>query len=194
MGYKAEHSDDPVQGPTTTAMWRSAPNPRPENAFVGQLYEAFPAHGAVKVTAPQFFLFRGTGATAGATYPGLLGTEIDRAYPVTGTPKNLQVVAHSPVEGPSGPTFGDMTYYTNDAGAGVFSTGSMSWAVGVLGPSAGYGIDARSSAFATRVTANLLHAMARGPMGRTHPAVGNLAGLHASSDTGTGTGGPVDAG
>jgi hypothetical protein len=156
------------------------------------LYECFPAQGALVVHDPGSFLFRGTGAGRGTTYAGLVGTEIDRAYPVSGTPRNLQVLAHSPVAcGPSLRTYSDMTYYSTPSGAGVFATGSMLWDMAVAGRNSTYGIDDRSVAFARTVTRNLLSAMAAGPMGRQHPARGNLAALHAPSGTGTGTGGPI---
>lgn len=35
--------------------------------------------------------------------------------------------------------------------------------------------------------------MTAGPMGRTHPAVGNLPALREATTTTTGTGGPLDA-
>ncbi len=42
-----------------------------------------------------------------------------------------------------------------------------------------------------RVTANLFAAMAAGPMGKAHPAKGNLASLDAPASTATGTGGSL---
>lgn len=194
VGYKWSAGSDPVQGAQTTAQWRQAPHPDPENSLTGQLYECFPAHGALKVSDPSFFLFNGTGAKSGSTYNGLVGVEIDRAYPIAGTPADLQVVAHSPVQcGSVGPTYSDMTYYTAPSGAGVFASGSMNWAVGLLGPNPNrsYQIDQAASAFSATVTGNLLRAMAAGPMGKTHPSQSNLAGLHESASTSTGTGGPI---
>jgi len=47
-------------------------------------------------------------------------------------------------------------------------------------------------AFAQKVTLNLLTALAAGPMGRTHPALGNLASVHDLATTSTGTGGAID--
>jgi hypothetical protein len=192
VGYKSA-ALDPVKGSaSTTARWRDAPRAEPENSLVGMLYECFPAQGALVVHDPGSFLFRGTGAGRGTTYAGLVGTEIDRAYPVSGTPRNLQVLAHSPVAcGPSRRTYSDMTYYSTPSGAGVFATGSMLWDKAVAGRNTTYGIDDRSVAFARTVTRNLFSAMAAGPMGRQHPARGNLAALHAPSSTGTGTGGPI---
>lgn len=192
-GYKSA-TEDPVRGrPETTAMWRQAPNPRPENSLSGLLYECFPAKGALVVRDPDFFLFAGTGARAGSSYPGLIGVEIDRAYPIGGTPASLQVVAHSPVQcAQVGQTFADMSYYSTDSGAGVFASGSMYWTKGLIRPAEkDTGIDTRAGDFATAVTTNLLKALAAGPMGRDHLARGDLASLNANPSTRTGTGGPV---
>ena len=192
VGYKSA-ALDPVKGDaSTTVMWRSDPKPFAENSLIGMLYECFPAHGALVVNDPGFFLFRGTGATKGARYAGLVGTEIDRAYPIPGTPDNLQVVAHSPVAcGRNKQTYSDVTYYSARSGAGVFAVGSMMWSYGVRGPIGRYGIDTRSVSFVRRVTANLFAAMAAGPMGKAHPAKGNLASLDAPASTATGTGGSL---
>jgi hypothetical protein len=163
-----------------------------ENNLLGMLYECFPARGALVVRDPGFFLLQGTGATKGSRYAGLVGTEIDRAYPIPGTPDNLQVVAHSPVVCAQGKhTASDVTYYSTHSGAGVFAVGSMLWSKGLRSRNTKYGIDARSVTFARKVTANLFWAMAAGPMGKAHPARGNLASVDASSSTTDGTGGPL---
>ena len=191
VGYKSAANDPVKDEAFTTAKWRDNPKPMAENSLLGMLYECFPAHGALVVNDPSFFLLQGTGATKGTKYAGLVGTEIDRAYPVPGTPDNLQVVAHSPVLcGQNKWTYSDVTYYSTTSGAGVFAVGSMLWVKGLRG-STQYGIDARSVSFARKVTANLFVAMAAGPMGKAHPAKGNLAVLHAPSSTAAGTGGAL---
>ncbi|MEP7159955.1 MAG: N,N-dimethylformamidase beta subunit family domain-containing protein [Dermatophilaceae bacterium] len=192
VGYKSAAAD-PVTGPQTTAMWRQMPHPRPENSLTGMLYECFPARGPFVVHDPTFFLFEGTGASAGRPYAGLVGSEIDRAYPLEGTPPSLQVVAHSPVTCANrGVTAADAVYYTDPSGAGVFSTGTMMWATALAGTTGGAsGLDGRSVSFARAVTDNLLTAMAAGPMGRKHPAHPNLAAVGAPASTEHGTGGPV---
>jgi hypothetical protein len=190
VGYKS--ANDPVNGATTTVKWRDRPQPLAENSLTGMLYECFPARGALVVRDPGFFLFHGTGATKGSRYAGLVGTEIDRAYPLLGTPDNLQVVAHSPVVcGQGKHTSSDATYYSTPAGAGVFAVGSMLWGKGLGGTNTKYGIDLRAVTFARTVTANLFSAMAAGPMGKAHPAKGDLGSLHASTSTTHGTGGPL---
>jgi len=190
--YKSAAAD-PVHGPTTTTRWRAAPDPDPENSLVGSLYEAFPASGPLVVTDPGFFLFEATGARAGSTYPGLIGSEINRAYPIPGTPPTLRVVAHSPVTPATGPTYADTVYYTVPSGAGVFSVGTMGWNKAVRGVDHRSGTTPASVAFARTVTDTLLTAMTAGPLGHTHPAVTNLTALHeATTTTATGTGGPLD--
>lgn len=185
--------DDPERGrPDATAMWRADPDPDPENSLTGQLYEAFPADADLVVHDPGFFLFDGLGLRRGDRVAGLVATEIDRAYPVAGTPADLQVVAHSPVPiaGKAG-TFSDVTYYTAASGAGVIDVGTMGWCTALRGTSQKHRIDAATVRFARTVTSRLFAAMATGPLGRTHPARGNLASIGASPRTSTGSGGPV---
>ena len=143
------------------------------------------------VQTPGFFLFRGTNVRRGSSFPGLVGTEVDRAYPVTGTPATLQGAAHSPVSCGSGGlrTWSDLTYYAAPSGAGVVDVGTMLWVRALAGPDGRYGITAAGTAFTRVVTANLLAAMAEGPMGSAHPPQPNLASLHASPRTDTGSGG-----
>ena len=191
-GYK-DAGADPVKGATSTTLWRRSPNARPESTLVGMLYECFPADGALVVRDPDFFLFAGTGATRGSSYPGLVGTEIDRAYPAPLAPETLRVVAHSPVAcGTIGKTYSDMTYYTVPSGAGVVAVGTMNWRYGLeTVPQPGTALTAASLAFATTVTENLFRAMAAGPMGLTRPATSNLAEIAPPVSTRTGTGGAV---
>jgi hypothetical protein len=193
VGYKSATTDPLKNQPDTTVKWRSRPDAEPENSLTGMLYECFPAQGAFVVYRPEFFLFAGTGARRGSSYPGLVGTEIDRAYPIAATPRDLEVVAHSPAAcGPRRHTFSDATYYTTRSGAGVFDTGSMLWVRALRGPDHKYGIGAASVSFARTVTDNLFAALAAGPMGRSHPSRSDLASIAASSSTSTGSGGPVD--
>ena len=189
VGYKKKELDPVKDDVDTTTLWRNSPKARAENALVGLMYECFPARGALKVTEPDFWMFEGTGAKQGSLYPGVVGVEIDRAYPIPGTPKTLEVAAHSPVGcGDKGMTHSDLAYYTVPSGAGVFASGSMGFAVGIGAVNKGAGITKESSNFVTTVAGNLLTAMAAGPMGKAHPARPNLASLNASPDTSTGSG------
>ncbi len=137
------------------------------------MYECYPASGSYTVEDPSFFLFAGTGAERGYTYPGLVGIEVDRAYPGRATPRPLQVVAKSPTTCRSARTVSTSVYYTVPSGAGVFSTGTMRWVRSLKGPVPSRGLDEEVTEFARRVTDNLLREMVEGPMGKRHPAVDN---------------------
>lgn len=191
-GYKDRGLDPVRDNAETTVKWREAPRANPESSLVGMLYECFPAAGAFVVHDPTFWGFAGTEVAAGDRFDGLVGTEIDRAYPGFGTPSNLQVVAHSPVQCASiGPTYADMTYYTTDSGAGVVATGSMLWTIAVRGVNERNNIGQPTVDSARSVTRTILTEMASGPLGHRHPSVGNLAEIDPPAGTRTGTGGPV---
>ncbi|GAA1594397.1 MULTISPECIES: N,N-dimethylformamidase beta subunit family domain-containing protein [Kribbella] len=191
FGYKDADLDPIHDAPDTTVHWRAAPHPDPENSLTGTLYECAPAKGNFTVLDPNFFLFAGTGAGLGTAYQGLIGDEADRAYPIAGTPANLQVVAHSPTTCGVRTTVADSTYYTTPSGAGVFGTGTIEWVRALEGPDPEFNVNQPSVDFARKVTLNLFKALAAGPMGRTHPAVPNLAAVHNQASTATGTGGKV---
>lgn len=191
-GYKDPGLDPVKDDPSTTVMWRQNPHANPESSLVGMLYECFPAAGPFVVEDPDFWAFAGTGVKAGDSFQGLVGTEIDRAYPGFGTPENLRVVAHSPVQCATiGETFSDMTYYTTESGAGVVATGTMLWTIAVRGVNERNNIDETTVKFARTVTETILTEMAAGPLGERFPAVGNLELIDPSPSTRTGTGGAV---
>lgn len=169
--YKSAALDPVKNSRQTTARWRDEPKPEPENTVVGQLYDAFPASGALEIRDPDFFLFDGTGVSAGTKFPGLLGPETDRYYDLSTTPRPMQIPALSELLGKGKPTWSTITYYTNDAGAGVVSTGTMAWCRSLPRPRTIAGIPAETTEFAKRVTINIFQQSAAGPMGKEHPAV-----------------------
>ena len=192
VGYKDAGADPKKNAADTTVKWRSQPLPDPENSLVGMLYECFPAYGDMVIQDPDFPLFEGTGVQKGDRIPGVVGIEIDRAYPVQGTPTSISVVAHSPVTcGTDKQTYADMTYYTA-GNAGVWATGSMMWVKVLNGPNAKYGITDTSVAFVKRVTENALVEMAKGNAHGGLVTTPNLAELNAPASTTTGTGGTVE--
>lgn len=176
--YK-DSGEDPVQGADTTDRFREG-NAAAERSLIGMDYECYPATGTYTVTDPDFFLFRG--ANTDRTYGGLVTIEVDRAYPLPGTPDNLQIVANSPTDCDGTPTVSNSTYYSVRSGAGVFAVGTMGWVLKGLRGDA----PPATTRFVRRVTTNLLRQMAAGPMGLEHPAVGNLAKFDLPSTNTTG--------
>ena len=121
---------------------------------------------------------------------GIVDIEADRAYPLPGTPKNLQLVANSPTDCGGAATVSNSTYYTVKSGAGVFATGSIGWVNRALrGFPNGHPLrpPQESTEFVETVTGALLAEMAAGPMGAKHPAVGNIDqfDLPATNTTGS---------
>jgi hypothetical protein len=187
--YKAA-DEDPVHGPTTTARWRDDPDPEPERSLIGMDYECFPASGMFTVSDPKFFLFDGTGVSRGDTFPLVTGIEVDRAYPLPGTPDNLQIVADSPTTCADTQSVSTTTYYSAKSGAGVFATGSIAWIVRAMRtfPTGDpRHVPQQSATFVEQVTLNLWRAMLAGRMGQTHPAVGNIDDYDLARTNTTGT-------
>jgi hypothetical protein len=67
----------------------------------------------------------------------------------------------------------ESTYYTTASGAGVIDFGTQRWTCALRKRCAGLPVE--DDGFARRVMTNVLRAFARGPVGRTHPAVDNVA-------------------
>ena len=178
--YKSR-SADPVKGNGATVNFRDVG--RPENQMTGQLYECYPAKGKYTVLDPHFFLFNGTGAVMGSQYSDIVKVEVDRAYPIAGTPRPLQVVAKSATDCGGSSTWSTSSYYSVPSGAGVFATGTMGWVLWGMSSQS----PPQSRRFVNIVTDNLLREMAAGPMGTRHPATDNLTtlGLGTSNTTGS---------
>jgi hypothetical protein len=81
-------------------------------------------------------------------------------------PRNVQILAHSPVTYHGKPSFSDMTHYTAPSGAGVFASGSIWWITKSTPPGPG----SPFNPIANAVTENVLRVFGSGPAGRTHPS------------------------
>jgi len=130
---------DPSQ---VTNHWRDKPSPQPESLTIGQMY----GHIALRpadwvVTAPDSWIYAGTGLQAGDHIPLLVGGEYDRFWPEH-APPGTQILATSPVQAdlraelaaggsmPSNepnPPVANATIYTAPSGATVFAAGTMQW-------------------------------------------------------------------
>ena len=174
--YKSADEDpvartDPAD---STQDWRMPPDPRPESALVGVLYDCFPVDEPFVVTDSGSWVFAGTDVRTGMSFPGLVGPESDRLDPRLPTPRPIEVLSHVSYSCDGRPTWSNAAYYTARSGAGVFSTGTMRW-VRALDRSPSVAPEAWP--FVQRVTANVLRAFAVGPCGQAHPAHDNTARL-----------------
>ncbi|MFE5740981.1 N,N-dimethylformamidase beta subunit family domain-containing protein [Streptomyces celluloflavus] len=175
--YKTDYRDDPqfaADRALPTHDFRQAPAADPESALTGVLYEGYPTDAPYVVHSDDHWLFAGTGVRRGDSFGHLVGVEYDRVTPGAPTPEQLEIVAHSPLVCRGRRSHADSAYFTVPGGAGVFASGTMRWVealtAGTRENGRNHGMDARTGAFVTRTTENLLRAFAAGPAGRTQPA------------------------
>lgn len=198
--YK-DGSEDPLYGKNNaevTSNWNEPPDPRPENALLGVMYQAYGGSGDLVVADSSHFVFADTGLQDGSRIADVLGSEFDRYVPGPPTPAGVQILCHSPTDSVLGPLESDMSYYTVPGGGGVFDSGTASfvdrlWAnrPGVLpipfAPTAVPGC----TEYVTKMTSNLLAAFSHGPASKTHPSQENWQHFYSSTSAGVA---PVDAG
>ena len=172
VDYK-QASEDPlrhVDDAEVTVDWRSPPIPRPESAVIGDLYECNPVKADMVVAAGSSWVFEGTGVKDGTHLHNTVGPEYDRYDPRLPGPRNVEVLAHSPVRCRGQASFSDMTYYSAASGAGVFATGT-NWWISKLALQCEIFVDPCVTDVVTRVTMNVLTAFGTGPAGRIYPSV-----------------------
>jgi hypothetical protein len=175
--------DDPLFGidnAQVTTDWREMPTPRPESTLTGLVYECNPVDVAGVVADATSWVFDGTGLHNGDHVPHLIGTEYDRVNPQAPTPRNIEVLFHSPLSCGNLASFSDAAFYTAPSGADVFDAGTGAWTCKLY---TGCPKDTRPrpDTRIVRITENILRVFAAGPAGPLRPATSNLAtlGIHA---------------
>jgi hypothetical protein len=179
--YKSSYRQDPMFGKDNALVtddWRDPPSPDPESSLTGTLYESFPAISDYVVASPDSWLFAGTGAYKGLSFPHVIGIEYDRVNPVYPVQRPIQILSHSPLTCNGVNSYADSAYYTHASGAGVFNAGTMRWVESFGPPLYGWGITQKCGRFTRRVTANLLRAFAEGPAAAKYPAHDNLDAMN----------------
>jgi hypothetical protein len=174
--YRTSYTEDPMYGKDNalvTTDWREPPYPDPESSLTGTLYESNPTTAAYVVATPESWIFAGTGAAKGASFPGLVGDEYDRVNPGAPVERPIQVLAHSPLTCRGINSYSDSAYYTHSGGAGVFNSGTMRWVQAITGGHE-YGITPAANQFVKKATSNILRAFADGPAAAKYPAQDNL--------------------
>ena len=102
IDYKSASEDPitPANPAEATADWPSPPVPRPESTIIGDMYTCNPVNADMVVVDPSSWIFSGTGLPAGAKVGSLVGSEYDRYNPNLAGPRNIQILAHSPLTCP----------------------------------------------------------------------------------------------
>ncbi|MFJ4919428.1 N,N-dimethylformamidase beta subunit family domain-containing protein [Streptomyces sp. NPDC088725] len=181
--YKTAYREDPYLAEhhrMPTIDFRQRPAADPESSLTGVFYEGYPTDAPYVVHSADHWLFAGTGVKRGDSFNHLVGVEYDRVTPGVPTPSPLEIVAHSPLLCKGRHSHSDSSYYTVPSGAGVFSSGTMRWVEALMAGTReigrDHGMDARTAAFVTRTTENLLRGFAKGPAAKEHPAPRDNAG------------------
>jgi len=126
--YKSA-AEDPLalqQPELTTVNWDQAPVSQPESTLIGSMYQSVHAKADMVVTDASSWFYDGCNLEDGQAFPNMILGEYDRYVPSMPGPRNVDVLAHSPVPGQS--NWSDVTYYTAPAnGGGVLASGSASF-------------------------------------------------------------------
>ncbi len=113
--YKTAYKEDPeyAKDPTeVTSDWRDAPNSDPESTLIGTIYEGYPVDAPFVVSSPSSWVYQGTGASEGDSFPHLVGVEYDRVNPAYPVQRPIEVLSHSPLTCGGVASYGDSAYYT----------------------------------------------------------------------------------
>lgn len=176
VNYRSATTDpfakiDPKQ---VTTSFREAPEANPESSLTGSYYECNPVNADWVVGDASMWMFEGSGFNNGDKVKNMVGNEYDRVTQGVPTPRNISVLAHSPVTCKTLKSFADTTYYTAPSGAAVFTAATFGWTP-LMDDECPNGVATSPACRLQKVTLNLLTAFAKGPAGREHPSVSNLA-------------------
>lgn len=182
IDYKS-FAEDPIKATNpmqATQEWRSAPDPRPESALLGNYYHCNPVTADLVVADTTNWLMNGL-VKPGQHLPKMVGDEYNAVDLNVPTPRPLEVLFRSPVTCNGNSDHAAVTYYTTPSGAGVFAAGTEYWicAMARWCKRANTPGDSTRTVITT-ITRRLLDAYATGPAGRDHPAQDNLAALKIS--------------
>jgi hypothetical protein len=185
--------EDPLYGVNdaeVTADWPSGPVPRPECVLIGNMYQSNPVNASLVVANTGAWGLAGTGMQRGDSLAHVVGSEYDAYQPgLAGSPENLEIWAHSPLECRGEPGYADMTYYAQPGAGGVFATGTNWWvnklSANIGRISSGVVFDAipEVTDTLTRITTNVLEVLGSGPAGKLRPSVANWQEFYPPGST-----------
>ena len=170
-----DKSDPYVNSPTLrTNRWRDGLLPRPESLLFGAQYAGLGVKGDYKVINAKAWPFLGTGLTTNQLIDGIVGKEVDSPYAGPGPAVQLLTSARVRIKKTKGSVLVGMTYYTTVKHSGVIDAGTNGW-VCAIEDSCNWGhVPGKSSRAVAAVTAQILKALAAGPLGIAHPAIPNI--------------------
>jgi hypothetical protein len=197
--YKSA-AEDPIVGqdPTmTTVNWNQVPVNEPESTLIGSTYQSVGAQGDMVVTDATSWFFDGCNLTDGAVLPNVIVGEYDRYVPALPGPRNLDVLAHSPIPGQS--SWSDLTYFTGPGrGGGVLASGSAYFVYRLANSTAippnvlPAAIPGETDVL-LRAMENLYGLFGQGPAAAKHPSSGNWSSVYTGGTATSGSAVPTNA-
>jgi len=197
--YK-DATEDPMasQNPAlTTVNWDQAPVDNPESSLIGSMYQSVGAKASLVVTDASSWLWDGCNLTDGYSFPNAVTGEYDRFVPLLPGPRNVDVLAHSPVPGQA--NWSDMTYYTAPGnGGGVLASGSASFVsllstTGIIYPNVVPGPYPQTTDLLVRAMENVYGRFGLGPATSYGTSGGNWTEVYTGSASTAGSAAPTDA-
>jgi hypothetical protein len=176
------NGEDPLNGTGASGMqitantWADPPTNWSPVSQIGVNYSGYLAPNVfapMTITDAGAWVYAGTGLKNGDTLPGVIGSDIDHVISTSVTPKNLEILAHSPIststgtfsgETWGGKSYSDMVYFTDPHSmAGVIDTGNNIW-IGQLRPCKKTQPGCPAPILQT-ITGNILRVFGAGPAG-----------------------------
>jgi hypothetical protein len=124
---------DPVQGPTTTLLWRDPLLNRPEQSLMGVMYTSdgpYTSNVPYVVTNSSHWGYQGTAIKDGDSVAGIVGYEMDRLMTNYPAPNAISqtLLSNSPFTDVAGlADHANSSLYQAPSKAWVFASGTMSW-------------------------------------------------------------------
>jgi hypothetical protein len=183
--YK-DATEDPIAGvdpSLTTVNWNQSPVNDPESVLIGSTYQSLGAQANMVVVDSSSWFFDGCNLTDGHVLPAMIEGEYDRYVPSLPGPRNLDVLAHSPIPGQG--NWSDLTYFTTSpTGGGVLASGSATFVNRLANSDAmPANILPRAAPGDTeillRAMENLYGLFGQGPAGPVTPSGGNWSSVYS---------------
>lgn len=181
-------TEDPMLGVNdavvTATNWGSPPTAWPESNLIGSMYQSVRANDDMVITDASSWLFDGCGLSDGQHLTKVVQGEYDRYVPALPGPRNVDVLAHSPVAGQG--NWSDLTYYTHPGGGGVLASGSAAF-VNKLADTTAFPSNVVPAAIPgvtevlQRAMENVYATFGAGPASASQPSSGNWTAVYQGS-------------
>ncbi len=196
--YK-DAAEDPIaaENPSqTTVNWNQAPVNNPESTLIGSTYQSVGAQADMVVTDASSWFFDGCNLVDGKVFPTMIVGEYDRYVPSLPGPRNLDVLAHSPIPGQA--NWSDLTYFTTSKGGGVLASGSAYFvyrlaASTAMPPNILPAAIPGETDLLLRCMENLYGLFGLGPAGAKEPSTGNAGSIYTGTTATTGSAVPTNS-